>query len=177
MSPGEHVQASRATPLTVDPIEFRAIIGHFATGVTVVTTAAGEELQGMTANAVTSVSLDPVMVLVCVDRDTHTHRLLETGGVFAVNILGEHQEEVSRIFAKRAEPENGTLRGQRFTMGVTGAPILEDCLAYIECRVTDLHVAGDHTIFIGEVVEQRLVNGDVKPLVFCRGAYHSLSGL
>ncbi len=154
-----------------DAIEFRTIFGHFPTGVSVVTTAAGEELQGMTANSVTSLSLDPMLVLVFVDKDTHTHRVLETGGVFAVNILGEHQEPISRLFALRAEPEVGTLRGQRFSIGSTGSPILDDCVAYVECRVTGVYDGGDHAIFIGQVVDGRIVS-NVKPLVFFRGHYH-----
>ena len=156
-----------------DPLEFRSIIGHLPTGVTVITTAAGEELQGMTANAVTSLSLDPLLVLVCIDKGTHTHRVLEAGGVFAVNILGEHQEEVSRVFARRAEPEIGSLRGQRFAVGATGAPVLEDCLAFLECRVAYVHDGGDHSIFLGEVVDGRIVQ-DGRPLVFFRGRYHGL---
>ena len=159
----------------VDPLEFRSIIGHFATGVTVITAAAGEELQGMTANAVSSLSLDPVMVLICVDKGTHTHGVLERGGVFAVNILGEHQEQLSRIFAKRAEPELGTLRGQPFRIGETGAPILEDCMAFFDCRVADVLQGGDHSIFLGEVVDQGVVR-DMKPLLFYRGKYHTLGG-
>ena len=157
----------------VDPLEFRSIIGHFATGVTVITAAAGEELQGMTANAVSSLSLDPVMILICVEKSTHTHGVLERGGVFAVNILGEHQEQLSRIFAKRAEPELGTLRGQPFHIGGTGAPILEDCMAFFECRVADVLQGGDHSIFLGEVVDQGVVH-DMKPLLFYRGKYHAL---
>ena len=159
--------------MTFDPLEFRSVIGHFATGVTVITTAAGEELQGMTANAVTSLSLDPVMMLICVDKGSHTHRLLDEGGVFTVNILAAHQEEVSRLFAKKAPPETGTLRGQRFTLGVTGAPILEDCLAYLECRVAGVLDGGDHSIFLGEVVEGRVAS-EGRPLIFYRAAYHLL---
>lgn len=159
--------------MSVDPLEYRAIIGHFATGVTVITTAAGEEMQGMTANAIASLSLNPVMLLICVEKTTHTHPLLERSGVFAVNILAEHQEEVSRLFAKRAEPEIGSLRGQRFRLGETGAPILEDCLAYIECRVADVLDGGDHSIFLGEVVDEGIVS-EGKPLLFYRGGYASL---
>jgi flavin reductase (DIM6/NTAB) family NADH-FMN oxidoreductase RutF len=160
--------------VSVDPIEFRSIIGHFATGVTVITTAAGQELQGMTANAVASLSLDPVMVLICVEKSTHTHRLLEAGGVFTVNILGEHQEDVSRTFARRAEPEAGSLRGVPFVFGKTGSPRLEDCLAFLECRISNALDGGDHTIFLGEVVAEGIVN-DVKPLMFFRGKYRSLT--
>lgn len=157
----------------IDPVNFRNIVGRFATGVTVITTAAGEEFQGMTANAFTSLSLDPLMVLICVDRSTHTHRVLERGRVFTVNVLADHQEEVSRLFAQRAGPEPGTLRGQRFTIGVTGAPVLEDCMAYLECRVADVHDGGDHSIFIGEVVDGRLVS-ERKPLLFYAGSYRRL---
>jgi len=159
--------------MTFDPQEFRTIIGHFATGVTVITTAAGEELQGMTANAVTSLSLDPVMVLACVDKGSHTHRLLDQSGVFAVNVLSEAQEDVSRLFAKKAGPEVGTLRGQRFTIGLTGAPILEGCLAWIECRVAYVHPGGDHSIFLGEAVDGA-IGADLRPLIFFHGKYHAL---
>lgn len=160
--------------MAIDPLEYRSIIGSFATGVTVITAAADGEMQGMTANAITSLSLDPVMLLICVDRSSHTHRILEAGGAFTVNILGEHQQDVSRLFAKKAEPERGTLRGQPFRIGKTGAPVLEDCLAFIECRVAEVHSGGDHTIFLGEVIDLGIVK-DVPPLLFFRGGYRSLA--
>jgi flavin reductase (DIM6/NTAB) family NADH-FMN oxidoreductase RutF len=94
--------------------------------------------------------------------------------VFTVNILGEHQEAVSRVFAKRGEPEKGTLRGQGFTIGQTGAPILSDCLAFLECRVAEKLEGGDHSIFLGEVVHQG-VQDEMRPLVFFRGGYHNLA--
>ena len=159
--------------MAVDPLEFRGIIGHFATGVTVITTAAGDQLHGMTANAVSSLSLDPVMVLICVDKTLHTHRVLDQGGVFAVNILGAHQESVSRTFAKKGAPETGTLRGQAFRLGETGAPILEGCLAYVECRVVTVMEGGDHSIFLGEVISEG-VEEEMRPLLFYRGGYHTL---
>lgn len=160
--------------MSVDPLEFRSVIGHFATGVTVITTAAGEEMQGMTANAITSLSLEPTMILVCVEKITHTHGLLGRSGVFAVNILATHQEDVSRLFAKRAEPEINSLRGQRFVIGESGAPVLEDCLAYLECRVADVLDGGDHSIFLGEVVAAGVVS-EGAPLVFYRGGYRTLA--
>jgi flavin reductase (DIM6/NTAB) family NADH-FMN oxidoreductase RutF len=160
--------------VAIDPLEYRSIIGSFATGVTVITAAADGEMQGMTANAITSLSLDPVMLLICVDRSSHTHRILEAGGAFTVNILGEHQQDVSRLFARKAEPERGTLRGQPFRIGKTGAPVLEDCLAFIECRVAEVHSGGDHTIFLGEVIDLGVVK-DVPPLLFFRGGYRSLA--
>lgn len=162
--------------MAVDPFEFRTIIGHFATGVTVITSAEGEQLNGMTANAVASVSLDPVMLLICVDKAAHSHDAISASGVFAVNVLGEHQEAVSRLFAKHAESEAGSLRGQAFRAGETGAPILADCLAFMECRVRQAIDGGDHSIFLGEVVSEGVVRDDVKPLLFYRGGYHSLAG-
>jgi flavin reductase (DIM6/NTAB) family NADH-FMN oxidoreductase RutF len=160
--------------MTVDPQEFRSIMSSFATGVTVITAAAGDEMQGMTANAVTSLSLDPVMMLICVDKTSHTHHVLEAGGAFAVNVLGAHQEDVSRLFAKKAPPERGSLRGQRFRLGKAGAPVLEDALAFVECRIVDTHTGGDHTIFVGEVVDAGVAD-DVEPLLFFRGQYRTLS--
>jgi flavin reductase (DIM6/NTAB) family NADH-FMN oxidoreductase RutF len=158
----------------VDPLEFRSTIGRFATGVTVVTTASGNRLHGMTANAIASLSLDPVMLLVCVEKTTHMHGLLLDSGVYAVNILTDHQEDVSRIFAKKGEPEEGTLRGVRFRRGATGSPVIEGCLAFAECRVAEVLEGGDHSIFLGEVVEQGVVDEERGPLLFYRGGYHSI---
>ena len=162
--------------MTVDPLEFRTIIGHFATGVTVITSHDGDRLHGMTANAVSSLSLDPVMVLICIDKTTHAHEVIMASGVFAVNILGEHQETLSRIFAKKGEPEAGSLRGQPYRTGETGTPILADCLAFIECRVASTLDGGDHTIFLGSVVSEGVISDDVKPLLFYRGGYHTMVG-
>ncbi len=145
-------------------------MGRFPTGVTVITVAAGGQLHGMTANAVTSLSLEPPMVLICVNKKAHAHELLRHGGSFAVNILGEHQANVSRLFAMSEEPERGRLRGVGFTLGQTGAPILEDCVAYVECRVREIAEGGDHSVFMGEVVYEAVVN-DTPPLVFHRGQY------
>jgi flavin reductase (DIM6/NTAB) family NADH-FMN oxidoreductase RutF len=158
----------------VDSAEFRTIIGHFATGVTVITAAADGALHGMTAQSVTSLSLEPVMLLVSIDKTSHAHEVISAGGAFAVNILGEHQEEVSRIFAKKEPPAKGTLRGQPFRIGRSGAPILEDCLAYIDCKVREVLEGGDHSIFLGDVLDEAVVK-QVKPLIFFRGGYHSLA--
>lgn len=161
--------------MVVDPFEFRSLIGHFATGVTVITSAEGDTLHGMTANAVSSLSLDPVMLLICVDKTAHSHTAIETARAFVVNILGEHQETLSRIFAKHEDSPPGTLRGQPFKKGQTGSPILTDCLAFLECRVANVLDGGDHTIFLGEVVDAAVVNQETGPLVFYRGGYHSLT--
>jgi flavin reductase (DIM6/NTAB) family NADH-FMN oxidoreductase RutF len=99
---------------------------------------------------------------------------LRQGGAFAVNILAAHQRDVSRLFAKKAEPERGSLRGQDFRIGVTGSPVLKDCLAYVECRIAEELAGGDHTIFLGEVVDAAVVS-EGGPLVFFRAEYRELA--
>jgi len=157
----------------LDAAGFRKLIGHFATGVTVITTANDGLLHGMTANAITSVSLDPLLLLVCVDRQAHAYEQLLESGRFAVNILAEDQEDISRLFATKSEPERGQLRGAAFRLGEHGTPLLEECLAYVECEVADRFEAGDHTIFIGAVLDGQVLR-DAPPLVFYQAAYWRL---
>jgi flavin reductase (DIM6/NTAB) family NADH-FMN oxidoreductase RutF len=154
--------------------EYRRLIGSFATGVTVITAAHGQEVRGMTANAVTSLSLEPLLLLICVDKRTVTHQFLEEAQHFAVNILAEDQEQVSRALASRDSEDARRLIGYRHHPGHTGAPILEDCLAYVECRITEVLQGGDHSIFIGQV-EAGEVLRDVPPLLFFRGKYSRLT--
>lgn len=148
---------------------FRRVMGHFATGVAVVTgrNDDGADL-GFTANAVVSVSLNPRLVLVCVDHDSASLPALQRHGAFALSFLGASQEELARRFA-------GGTRADRFT-GVptrveeTGAPILDDALAWLDCRVWKEVEAGDHMLLIGQV--KRCGGGQAdEPLVFYRGAY------
>src|SRR5262245_44195268 len=153
--------------------EYRQLIGCFPTGVTIITMARGGEVRGMTANAVTSVSLEPLLMLVCVDKSTITHQFLEEAKAFAVNILAEDQENESRALARSDSEDASRLLGHPFHPGHTGSPILEDCLAYIECRITEVFPGGDHSIFIGEV-EWGEVLREVPPLIFHRGKYGRL---
>jgi flavin reductase (DIM6/NTAB) family NADH-FMN oxidoreductase RutF len=145
-------------------------MGRFTTGVTIITTRLGEDLHGMTANAVTSLSLDPLLVLVCVDKTADTHDILSKAGVFAVNILNKDQSEISDRFAKKEFDGAHGLEGLPHTFAVTGAPIIDGSLAYLDCRTVTEHHGGDHTIFIGEVQEAKEL-GDGEPLVFYRGKY------
>jgi flavin reductase (DIM6/NTAB) family NADH-FMN oxidoreductase RutF len=147
-------------------------MGCFATGVTVVTTVHGDTARGMTANSVTSVSLDPLSVLVCVNREAVTHGVLSASGVFCVNVLSDQQEALSRGCARPDTPE-AALTGVAYRAGVTGAPILEDALAYLDCRVAATMEFGTHTIFVGEAVDVAAV--DVEPLLFYRGKYARLA--
>jgi flavin reductase (DIM6/NTAB) family NADH-FMN oxidoreductase RutF len=159
--------------MALDAARYRQLIGHFATGVTVITTAVDGMLHGMTANAITSVSLDPLLLLVCVDKTAHTHGQLLANPFFTVNILSVSQEGVSRLFAEKGPPEKGTLRGVPFRQGANGVPVLSEAVAYIECAISDQWDAGDHTIFIASVSDGAIEN-DVAPLIFFRGGYRRL---
>ena len=153
--------------MPVEKAEFRQALGHFAAGVTVVTAKFEDgEIAGITVTAFTSVSLEPPLVLVCIDRRARIHDRLVLGGNFAVNMLAEDQEVVSRRFASR-DPE--AFRETGYTEGVTGAPVFHDALAVVECRITELLPGGDHTIIVGEVEATRVREG--KPLLYFRGGY------
>ena len=150
--------------------EFRAVMGRFATGVTIVTTRLGGELHGMTANAVTAVSLEPPLVLVCIDRSADSHDIIDASGLFALNILGRGQYGLSQHFAVKEGLAAHRLDGVPHHARATGAPIIDGSLAYVDCRIVGRYPGGDHTIFVGEVVDAgRLDGGD--PLVFYEGRY------
>jgi len=158
--------------MPVDQLEFRRVMGHFATGVTIVTTHDGAgKLAGLTANAIASVSLDPPMVLVCVDKASDSYPGFGASKVFAVNILSNGQETLSRRFAKSGGDK---FTGVGYRIGVTGAPLLSDTIAHLECRVRHELDAGDHTIYVGEAVETA-VSSEEDPLLYFRGGYRNLS--
>lgn len=162
------------SPPILDARAYRDLVGRFATGVTVVTTTHGGVHRAMTANAVSSVSLDPVLVLVCIERTASIHEVIRDAGVFAINILASDQESVSRLFAQRgALPE--PLGGVPFFLGETGTPILEDTLGWLDCRVWAEYDGGDHTIYVGEVVAMDLAMPGGEPLVFFSGRYRQLA--
>lgn len=162
-----------ATPLTTT--DFRQACAHFATGVTVVTVArAPGSAYGMTANSFTSVSLDPFLTLVCVDQRSHLLPLLKQNRFFGVSVLKEHQQPVSVYFAQAEQtPEAEANLGVRFRWTPAGIPLLEDTIAQIVCRVVASYIAGDHTIFLGEVQSAELFPGE--PLLFFRSQYRQLA--
>ncbi len=145
-------------------------MSRFATGVTVITTRLEDELHGMTANAVTSVSLDPLLILICVDKSADTHDILARAGAFAVNILGVEQEEISRSLATKKGERATKLDGIPHHFAVTGAPIITESLAYLDCLTVKQYEGGDHTIFLGEVVDAN-ESGEGEPLLFYGGQY------
>ncbi len=157
--------------MPVEKSEFRQALGHFAAGVTVVTAKfADGHMAGITVTAFSSLSLDPPLVLVCIDVKARIHEHLKVGGAFAVNMLADDQEVVSRRFASR-EPE--AFRETGYSEGANGAPLLHDALAVVECRIVDLLAGGDHTIVVGQVEATRVRDG--KPLLYFRGGYVQLA--
>jgi flavin reductase (DIM6/NTAB) family NADH-FMN oxidoreductase RutF len=149
--------------------EFRNVIGHFATGVTVITAMQDGHPFGTTASAVTSLSLDPPMMLVCLDRESQTGRAVADVGRFAVNILGEGQADLARRFATKAPDK---FDGVATREGEYGEPLLADALATLECRVVEQTTGGTHVVFFGEVE-----NGSARagaPLAYYRGQFGRL---
>lgn len=134
-----------------DATAMRRALGRFATGITVVTVG-GAEPHGMTANAFTSVSLDPPLVLVCVQRTARLHTAIQESGSFGVSVLGAHQEREARIFANHHRPRVGEFTAVEAETGpYSGAPLFRDALAWLECELVAGYEGGDHSIFIGQV--------------------------
>jgi 3-hydroxy-9,10-secoandrosta-1,3,5(10)-triene-9,17-dione monooxygenase reductase component len=155
----------------MDPAEFRRILGHWTSGVTVVATVspAGEP-RGLTASAVASLSLVPPLVLACVDREADSYPVILDSGFFSVNVLPQTGERIARRFA--GDEAADKFQGIAWAPRVTGAPVLDDALAWVDCRLRDVYDGGDHSIFVGEVV-----GGDARedePLVYYRGGFHRL---
>jgi flavin reductase (DIM6/NTAB) family NADH-FMN oxidoreductase RutF len=156
----------------IGPDEFRRVLGHFATGVTIVTTCDAEQRPtGLTASAFSSVSLDPPLVLICVDHKSQSFPHLRESGRFAINILHHEHEALSRRFASSRLDK---FDGVAFRMGELGVPLIEQALASLECRTVSAHVEGDHTIFVGRVESVHV--GEGEPLLYYRGRYHRLRG-
>jgi 3-hydroxy-9,10-secoandrosta-1,3,5(10)-triene-9,17-dione monooxygenase reductase component len=155
-------------PPEIDSAEFRQVLGHFATGVTVITAAADGGPVGLAVNSFTSVSLDPPLVAFCAANSSSTWPSIQAAGHFCVNIVAEDQQEVCRLFATKGA-DRFTSIGWR-TATHSGAPILEDVLAWIDCAIDAEHQAGDHIIVVGRVNEIG-VERDGTPLVFYKGGY------
>ncbi|MFZ4584255.1 MAG: flavin reductase family protein [Acidimicrobiia bacterium] len=157
--------------LPPDPASFRTVLGHFATGVTVIT-AFDAEPVGLAVNSFTSVSLDPPLVLWCAASDSSTWARIKRAGSFAINILSEHQEDVCRVFAQA-----GADRFSRVGWNPaphTGSPLIHDALAYVDCTIETTHPGGDHEIVVGRVQELGVLSG-AGPLIFYRGGYARLN--
>ncbi len=153
-----------------DAKELRRVMGLFATGVTVITTRDGSgRLYGLTANAVTSLSLAPPLLLICVDKKAESHPHFLDSKCFIVNILSEHQGELSTRFAKSGGDK---FTGVAYQLGRLGTPVLDGTLGHVECRIVETHEGGDHVIHIGAVEHAEFRGG--APLIFFQGKYRQV---
>jgi flavin reductase (DIM6/NTAB) family NADH-FMN oxidoreductase RutF len=162
---------------SLNPELFRRVLGNFATGVTVITVEREPgQVHGMTANSFTSVSMNPFLVLVCVDQDARLLTFLKAQRRFGVSVLRSSQQVISEHFAKGEQESEAEKRlGIHFRWTETAVPLLEGALAHLVCNVIAEHPAGDHTVFLAEVESVDLNEGE--PLLFYRGQYHRLGPL
>jgi len=156
----------------IGPDDFRRLLGHFATGVTIVTTSDPDgRPAGLTVSAFASLSLDPPLVLVCVDHKAQSYPALKDNRGFAVNVLTTEHEALSRRFASTRLDK---FDGVAYRMSPLGLPLLGGALAHIECVTVNRHVEGDHTIFVGRVEAGAVADGE--PLLYHRGKYKRFEG-
>jgi 3-hydroxy-9,10-secoandrosta-1,3,5(10)-triene-9,17-dione monooxygenase reductase component len=156
--------------LVPDDKQFRSVLGQFATGVTIITAMDGDEPVGMAANSFTSLSLDPPLILFCVAHTSSTWPRIEGAGTFAVNILGEEHEQLSNLFAQKGADR---FSNTPWHIGVSGAPVLDDAIAYLDCQFEAEHLGGDHKISVGRVIDLDMREG-ARPLLFYRGGYQRM---
>jgi flavin reductase (DIM6/NTAB) family NADH-FMN oxidoreductase RutF len=158
----------------VHPEELRNVMRQWTTGVTIVTSKDGELINGMTVNSFTSVSLNPPLVLVSLERGRRTHHLVLESRRFGITILGEGRQDLSDIFAGRVPDQDDRFAGlETFTLS-TGAPLIAGGLAYLDCRVVATYEAGTHTVFIGEVMSARSAS-EGEPLVYFNRGYRQIA--
>ncbi|HTZ46019.1 MAG TPA: flavin reductase family protein [Verrucomicrobiae bacterium] len=153
---------------------FRRVMGSFPTGITIITAEREPgQVHGMTANTLTSVSLEPLLISVCVDQNARLLSYLKEQRRFGVNILRDTQQQISELFAKpQQDPAEEAQLGVRFRWTDSGIPLLEEALAHMACNVVAQYMSGDHTIFVAEVESLELKDGE--PLVYHRGKYRTL---
>ena len=153
---------------TFDSAEFRRVLGHYPTGVTVVTAATDGGPVGLAIGSFGSVSLDPPLVMFCPGRSSNSWPAIQASGSFCVNVLAEDQAEVSSLFAGR-DPDK--FAGVAWDTRATGSPVIEGCLAWIDCTIETTHEAGDHWIAIGRVADLGVGRPEAGPLIFFKGSY------
>lgn len=160
----------------LEPARFRQAMGRLVAGVSVVTTFSDGLDHAMTADTVTSVSLDPLLVLVCVENEARWHEAVVAAGAFGVSVLAADQRPLSEWFATRGRPLHGQLDRSPFHRGErTGVALLDGALMHLECRTTDIHPAGDHQIVVAEVLSISLPDTVGPALVHFRGRYGSIA--
>ncbi len=161
--------------MTVSPEELRSVLRQWASGITVVTAGLDGALHGMTVSSFSSISLEPPLISVNIERRTRTFSLMTEAGAFAISILANDQQDLAQHFGGGIPDTEERLEGLSYQLGPLGSPLLEGCLASMECRVQATLPAGTHSIFVGEVKTWNIQNGKL-PLVYWRRDYHDLIG-
>lgn len=171
------IPVSQAIPEQLGPVDGRAlrtVCGHFATGVTVITSGSGQSAAGATVNSFTSVSLDPALVLICLHDNSRLLPVVQESGGFVVNFLTQRQEPVAWAFAGRRTARIEEVPHHHGS--VHGLPVLSEAMAHLECRLAAEYDGGDHTILLGEVVGLGAPTEQEDPLIFFQGAMRELGG-
>ena len=153
--------------------EFKQVMRRWASTVTIVTTRADDVIYGLTVTAFSSLSAQPPMVFVSIYRKTRSHPLIEQSGIFCINILAPDMTHISDRFAGRF-PHEDRFAGVAYHREATGAPVLDEAIAFLDCRVMEALITGDHTIFIGQVEAARIQKPDQAPLIYFLGDYHTV---
>ena len=163
--------------MPVDSQTFKDVMAHWGSGVTIVTTAHEGSWKGTTASSLSSVSLNPPMISVCLAQKLYTHQLVKTNGVFAVNILAAHQLEIGKLFAGMYPEIEDRFAQNSWETAVSGSPVLQDALGWVDCKIAHAYPAGDHTIFVGNVLAGNSTQMDTPLLYFNRewGQFAQLS--
>jgi flavin reductase (DIM6/NTAB) family NADH-FMN oxidoreductase RutF len=157
----------------ITPDDMKQVMRRWASTVTVITTKHENVIYGLTATAFSSLAVDPPMVFVCINTKTRTHPLIDQSGIFCVNFLTPAMKAISDRFAGRM-PDTERFAGLAHYVAETGAPVLSDALAYLDCKVVDKHSGGDHTIFIGQVLSAKVHHPDALPLIYVNGKYRNV---
>ncbi len=163
--------------LMVDANLFRQVMRHFATGVMVLTVRDGEGMHAVTVNALTSVSLNPLLMLVCIEKNAYSHRLVHLNRAFVLNILSDAQRELGERFAFDRAARSHPADFVKGDIGQTGALIFHESLGFLECRVTDEYPGGDHTIFLAEVIAAEAKEPGTGPLIYFESKWLGLDGV
>ena len=158
----------------IDPAEFRRVLGHFPTGVTVITAHDDDGPVGLTIGSFASVSLDPALVAFFVGKESGSWARIQNAGSFCVNVLGDDQGELGGLMASRAEDK---FAGVEWKPAGTGSPMLPDVIAVIDCTLDAVHEGGDHWIVVGRVQSLDTVRSDAAPLLFFKGGYGTFASL
>ncbi len=168
------VHESSLLNMTVSAEQFRKVLSQFATGVTIITLKTQDGLHGLTVNAFSAVSLEPPLILICIQKNGASQAALSQAGQFVVNILSAGQRELAGRFANSKLEGEQRFSGVQYRLNQKGHPILNNTLGYLECRIADEIAAGDHVIFLGQVEQAKINTGGAHPLLFFNSQYHTL---